>query len=106
MWEQERPTRWTSTATASRERLTRGHPGYLSAAATTATRVPSGLPEGYLEGFANLYQGVEAIRCHIDGYSLQPSAYDFPTVHDGLRGMRFIEATVRSAAAGGSWMAL
>ncbi len=57
-----------------------GHVEYLSAAATAATRVPSRLPEGYLEALANLYQGIlEAIRSHIEGTPLQPSAYDFPT---------------------------
>ena len=108
VWEQERPNTLDIYRHGQpRETLTRGHVEYLSAAATTATRVPSGLPEGYLEAFANLYQGiVEAIRCHIDGKPLQPSEYDFPTVRDGLRGMQFIEATVSSAAAGGSWLEL
>jgi predicted dehydrogenase len=108
VWEQERPNSMDIYRHGkARETLTRGHVEYLSAAATTATRVPPGLPEGYLEAFANVYQGiVNAIRCHINGKPLPPSEYDFPTVRDGLRGMQFIEKVVRSAAAGGAWIVL
>jgi len=108
VWEQERPNALSIYRYGkARETLTRGHAEYLSAAATTATRVPAGLPEGYLEAFANLYQGiVEAIRCHIEGHPLAMPAYDFPTVRDGLRGMQFVEQIVNSAAAGGAWVVL
>lgn len=89
-----------------RQTLTRGQ-GYLSPAAATCTRIPTGHPEGYLEAFATIYDGVvRAIRAHIDGRPLNTAEYDFPTVYDGLRGMQFIQAAVQSAKAGSSWVSL
>lgn len=106
LWDQENPNyleiyRYNQP----RQVLTRGHGEYLSASATAATRVPTGHPEGYLEAFANIYAGViEAVRAHLDGHPLNSAEYAFPTVHDGLRGMRFIAAAARSNAAGAAWV--
>jgi len=35
---------------------------------------------------------------------MPPSEYNFPTVHDGVRGMRFIYTSVESAKKGGAWV--
>jgi predicted dehydrogenase len=70
--------------------------GRLSEAAKSATRLPAGHPEGYLEGFANLYKSFADV---LSGGG-EP---DLPTVHDGVRGVAFIEATVASSKAGGRW---
>jgi hypothetical protein len=68
---------------------------------------PAGHPEGYLEAFATIYCGVvRAIRRHLDGQPLRPEEYDFPTVHDGLRGMRFIQQAVESSKRGAVWVSL
>jgi predicted dehydrogenase len=89
-----------------RQTLTRGQ-GYLSDVAAAATRVPTGHPEGYLEAFGNIYVGVaEAIRRHIDGNPMKPEEYDFPTVHDGLRGMQFIYSAVESADNNSTWVSM
>jgi hypothetical protein len=70
-----------------------------------ATRIPWGHPEGYLEAFANVYVGaIHAIRCYLNGTPISPLAYDFPTVHDGCRGVQFIHRAVESANAGGTWV--
>jgi predicted dehydrogenase len=87
-----------------RETLSRGRSEYLDSSATDATRTPWGHPEGYLEAFANIYGGaIDAIRRHVDGHPMPPN---FPTVHDGLRGMRFIYAAVESAKKNGAWVSL
>jgi predicted dehydrogenase len=84
--------------------LTRGQ-GYLSDPANHATRIPTGHPEGYLEAFATIYCGVtEAIRAHIDGKPMKTDQYDFPTVHDGLRGLEFITQAVASCEQGSTWV--
>jgi len=89
-----------------RQVLTRGQ-GYLSEPAKACTRVPTGHPEGYLEAFATIYCGiVRAIRRHIDDQPLRPKEYEFPTVHDGLRGMRFIRQAVDSSKRGAVWVPL
>ena len=89
-----------------RQTLTRGQ-DYLSDAAAAGARIPTGHPEGYLEAFATIYVGVvEAIRRYIDGDPMETEAYDFPTVHDGLRGMQFIYKTVESCENGSTWVAM
>jgi predicted dehydrogenase len=90
-----------------RETLSRGRSEYLDPAAMKATRIPWGHPEGFFEAFANVYTGaIEAIRRHIDGSPMKSSDYEFPTVHDGVRGMRFIYKGIESAGANGAWREL
>jgi predicted dehydrogenase len=71
--------------------------------AQRVSRVPSGHPEGYLEGFATIYaEAAHAIRAAKTG--TRPDAeVIYPTVEDGLAGMRFIEAAVASSRAGNVW---
>ncbi len=84
--------------------VTRGS-GYLSEEAGKATRIPAGHPEGYIEGFANIYNGAaEAIRACIDGKPMTTAEYNFPTVVDGLRGMQFIYSAVESCEKGSVWV--
>ncbi len=87
-----------------RQTLTRGQ-GYLSDTAQGCTRIPTGHPEGYLEAFATVYCGVvNAVRAHIDGKPMKTEEYEFPTVHDGLRGMQFIYGAVESCEKGSAWV--
>ncbi len=66
--------------------------------------VVAGHPEGFPEAFANLYSdAAEAIAARIAGVAADPLALHFPTAEDGLQGLRFVEAVVRSSAAGGAW---
>lgn len=105
VWAQENPNYMEFYKIGEpRQTLTRAS-GYLSDAAAAATRVPGGHPEGYLEAFANIYNGAtEAIRASIDGKALKTEAYNFPTVYDGLRGMEFIYKTIESCEKGSVWV--
>jgi predicted dehydrogenase len=107
LWAQENPNQLSVYRYGQpRQVLTRGQ-GYLSEAARDCTRIPTGHPEGYLEAFATIYCGVvRAIRKHIDGEPLGPLANYFPTVEDGLRGMRFIQQAVESSKRGAVWVPL
>ena len=81
--------------------------GYLDAHAAAAGRIPPGHPEGYLEAFAQIYVGaLTAIRRHLDGDPMPTEDYDFPTAHDGLRGMQFIYRAVESSQNGAAWVSL
>ena len=72
-------------------------------AAARATRIPPGHPEGYLEGFANIYTEVaHAIRA-AQGGKKPDKAVHFPTIEDGVKGLAFIEAAVKSSKANGKW---
>lgn len=104
-WRQEEPNELLhSTLQGPPRRLTRASPG-LSLAAQAATRLPAGHPEGFIEAFANLYLGVAAdIRARQAGTLAPLLQADYPRVEDGARGVRFIEATLASSAAGGTWV--
>lgn len=68
-----------------------------------ASRIPAGHPEGYLEAFGNIYaQVAQAIIAMREGRS-RPAEALFPTVEDGVDGLAFIDAAIRSSAAGGIW---
>lgn len=83
--------------------ITRGGPG-ADAVAAHGTRMPAGHPEGYVEGFANLYSNAaDQIWAQIDGIDPDPLSCSLPTVEDGARGMKFIHSCVESNRAGGRW---
>ena len=105
-WSQEDPNYLVHTPLGEApRRLTRGGPG-LGDAAARATRVPPGHPEGYLEGFAQLYLDLaEQIEARLTGRSPDPAAMLVPTVTDGVEGVRFIARSVRSSEEGGTWLA-
>ena len=96
-WEQENPNiLWFTLLGGLRQRVTRGS-GELSEAATAATRIPAGHPEGYLEAFANLYSDVADVLIQ------NKSADHLPNIVDGLDGMWFIEACIASSKNNGAW---
>ncbi len=77
---------------------------YLGEAAAGATRIPAGHPEGYLEAFANVYKNfVNHLRAVIDGVDPDPACLDYPKIDDGVRGMAFIEAVVKSSKYNATW---
>jgi predicted dehydrogenase len=81
-----------------------GGPG-LDERTAALTRTPAGHPEGYIEAFANLYrafaQAIRADRAQPEGQS--GASRWFPGLGDGLRTMRFVEATVANAASDRKW---
>ena len=103
-WHQQEPnTLLLKPAGRPWERLRTGH-SYMSAAARAATRVPPGHPEGYLEAFANLYRAfMQDVRRVALG---QPPVRDYPGIHEGLRGLRFVAQAVASARSGSLWQSL
>jgi predicted dehydrogenase len=80
--------------------------GYLGAAAKAAGRTPPSHPEGYLEAFANIYKNFAGhIRARLENVELAAGdpALDYPRIEDGVRGMAFIEAVVKSSKANAAW---
>ena len=106
-WSQEEPDMLRFTRLGEPPQiLRRGGPG-LSAAAEAATRIPAGHPEGYLEGFAQIYaDAADLILAHKTGKQAPETTLALPGIVAGVEGMQFIEAAVRSAAADGRWIDL
>jgi predicted dehydrogenase len=102
-WTQADPNYlWYTPFGEPKRLITRGGAGSGPAAARV-TRVPSGHPEGYLEGFANIYTEVaKAIEAKRAGKKVDKDV-DFPGIEDGVRGMAFIEACVASSSKNGKW---
>ncbi len=80
-------------------------PGTLPLAAR-ACRIVAGHPEGFHEGFANIYSdAAEAIACRRSGKKVDPLAKFFPNSLDGLLGVRFVHSVVESSQNNGKWVA-
>ncbi len=83
--------------------------GYLGKNAAAATRTPPSHPEGYLEAFANIYKNfASAVRARLEKKKLAKDdpANDYPKIEDGVRGMAFIEAVVKSSKQNAGWTKL
>jgi predicted dehydrogenase len=103
-WVQSNPNvlLWTPLGKSTRI-VTRGGPD-AAGAAERVTRVPAGHPEGYLEGFATIYSEVAlAIEAARAGRK-PPKGANFPTIDDGVKGLAFIEAAVKSSKANAKWV--
>ncbi|MBD3304942.1 gfo/Idh/MocA family oxidoreductase [candidate division KSB3 bacterium] len=86
------------------ETLSRGR-DELYPHATGYSRVPGGHPEGYFEAFANIYSTfASALLKKKAGGPLTDADLDFPSVEDGLSGVKFITACVESSQQGAVWL--
>ena len=100
-WEQENPNHlYYLTGDKPLQVLKPGNP-YLSEFSLQDTKLPAGHPEGIFDSMGNIYNGVaRKIRGvkNFDG--------GFPTLEEGVRGMKFIEKVVESNAKGNIWLKL
>ncbi|MEP0697692.1 MAG: Gfo/Idh/MocA family oxidoreductase, partial [Nitratireductor sp.] len=106
-WEQEHPNHlWFTPFGAPKRLITRNGAG-AGEAAGRLSRVPPGHPEGYLEGFANIYaEAARAIRAARRTGGTVDDAVVYPSVEDGVEGVAFVEACVRSSQQNGAWTTL
>ena len=106
-WAQEDPNYlWFTPHGEAKRLLTRNGAG-ATAAAQTVSRIPGGHPEGYLEGFATIYnEAADAIRAVQGGADRAAAMGALPDITAGMDGMRFINACVTSSANNASWTAL
>ncbi len=101
-WHQMEPNTLIFKQPGQPRQLLRTNMPYMSDESKTLTHVPAGHPEGYLEAFANIYRlAIADIRRVETGQQPQGG---YPTVYDGLRGMRFITRVVESSQKGAVWL--
>ena len=106
-WEQEHPNHLWFTPFGEPKRLITRNGAGAGEAAGRVSRVPPGHPEGYLEGFANIYaEAARAIRAARGPGGTVDDAVVYPTVEDGVEGVAFVEACVRSSQQNGAWTTL
>jgi predicted dehydrogenase len=81
-------------------------PGTLPLSAHSS-RIVAGHPEGFHECFANIYSdAAQAIAARRAGKAAEPLALHFPNATDGLLGLQFVDAVIRSNARDGAWTAV
>ncbi|WP_147114622.1 Gfo/Idh/MocA family protein [Tateyamaria sp. syn59] len=105
-WAQEDPNYLWHTPFGEPKRLITRNGAGAGEAAARVSRIPPGHPEGYLEGFANIYtESADAIMAVKAGQGV-PAEVLYPTVHDGLKGVQFVSACVKSSARNATWVKL
>ena len=105
-WAQEDPNYlWYTPFNEPKRLITRNGAG-SDDASSRISRIPPGHPEGYLEGFANIYsEAAAAIIASRHGKKPLESVI-YPTVYDGLKGVQFVSACVTSSKRNASWVRL
>lgn len=105
-WVQEHPNHLRVTQLGHAPHvISRGGVG-AGGAASQATRLPGGHPEGYIEAFAQLFSDFAALIEIARGSDAHRSDHPLPNSRDGLRGMRFIDAAIASSSADAAWTEL
>lgn len=62
-------------------------------------------PGGLLTAFANIYSDIaDAVIARRDGIEVTLPIYNFPTVEDGVLGVKFVDAAVASHQQDGHWV--
>ncbi len=98
-WEQENPTYLYYLREGEPAQVLKPGNPYNSDFAQESTKLAPGHPEGIFDAMGNIYKGTaKAIR----GEKYTEGA--FPTIADGVRGMRFIELVLDSAHLGNVWV--
>jgi predicted dehydrogenase len=107
-WHQENPNQMFVRVNGQPQKMyTRAGGPYLGNAAAAATRIPSGHPEGYLEGFANVYRSAyDNMILRAEGKPFEKTNTIYPNVSDGAEGMYFIQQCVASSKQNGAWLPL
>lgn len=100
-WEQENPNELKMYHEGAPYEVIKPGYDFLSDFAQESHVMPPGHPEGIYEAFGNLYKGAAKA---IFEEAIVPG--QFPGIEDGIRGMRFIEATVQSNKEDNTWIAL
>lgn len=103
-WVQADPNNlWLTPFGEPKRLITRGGAG-TGADARRVTRIPAGHPEGYLEAFATIYsEAANAIDAHRLGRE-PDDAVSYANIDDGVAGLAFVDACVKSSGRNGAWV--
>jgi len=100
-WEQENPNYLYLISDTEPTKIYKPAHPYNGELAESSHVMPAGHPEGLYEAFGNIYKGIaKAIRK--ETYN----SAEFPTEHDGVRGMKFVHRVVQSNKENNTWVDL
>jgi len=106
-WEQHYPDYLRFTPKNEPPRILSRGTGYLSGAAASYSRLPFGHPEGLFVGFANIYKNIISTITKLKaGQKPTEQDLDFPNAYDGLNGVKFVHAVIKSAESDAAWVTL
>jgi len=109
VWRQEEPNQLVVRRFGEPAQVFDRNPraAYTHDLSRAASRLPAAHPEGFFEAFANIYQGVfDHIVANRSGQQFVCDGSKYPTVQDGVAGIKFVQACQASSAADGIWMEL
>jgi predicted dehydrogenase len=98
-WAQENPNYLHLLSDSGPTTIYKPAHDYNEKLAEISHTMPPGHPEGIYEALANIYKGTAR---SIRGEKFNPG--EFPTVHEGVRGMKFIHSVVESNKKGNTWV--
>ena len=103
-WEQENPNFARMSIDGKLDQIiTRGGPIHKESSMANI-RIPPGHPEGYLEGFAQIYSDAADIIQNIG--NAKELIKIMPNIEEGLHIMKFINATVQSSNSNSQWISI
>ena len=104
-WNQQEPNTLILKWQNKTAELIRTGVGNLSKEANAHSRIPAGHPEGYLEAFANIYRNFAfTLQAILQNKKPSDLYLDFPTVEDGVRGMKFISKVIEASKSKKKWV--
>lgn len=108
-WRQENPNEMIIRQNGKPHQIYTRDPNapFMNASGAAACRLPSGHPEGFFEGFANVYTSAfDAMAARAGGQTPKRRETIYPNVYDGVEGMFFIQQCVASSGDNGGWLPL
>lgn len=106
-WVQENPNVLYVTLKGQPTQIYNRGMGYVTKRSVEMNRIPSGHPEGLYVAFANIYKvWISSVLKKVNGEELSGYDYDFPSIEDGIAGVRFIHACVESSKQDAAWVSL
>ena len=103
-WSQLEPNSLLLKSNTEPTQIIRTGVGEMCAAAQQAIRTPAGHPEGYLEAFGNIYNNfAKQLRAHQNNEVCDNKTFDVPGIDEAVRGMAFIENTVKASQSNEKW---
>ena len=106
LWEQENCEKVTMIEYDGTEVIRYRGTGGIEPGAAAYGRLPSGHTEGWLESMGNLYRSFMECVCAKKEGTFAADMIDFPTVHDGAEGVKFVHACLKSNQEGNVWVEL